>query len=152
VRLAQLKAAIEPWLRGPPPEPSAAIRSSPLVDLAILEALVGDDPATIAEVLQAFRESALLSKQQLDAALSGGVGSKAADVAHQLKGAAMAVGAVRLGELCGQVEDAGRAGNAQDFDALLRSFASELEAVLRFAVPAAGKPGTHSNPEAQLGN
>jgi two-component system, sensor histidine kinase and response regulator len=135
VRLLQLKAAIEPWLGPAPPDGVAATRP-PLVDLAVLNALVGENPATIAEVLRAFRETAMLSKSQLDQALAEGKGLAAADVAHQLKGAALSIGARHLGELCGRIEEAGMAGDTRGVSGLLQPFTVELDAVIGFAAPA----------------
>jgi PAS domain S-box-containing protein len=144
VRLAQLKAAIEPWLRSAPlgsvagidAAAAAASDRAPVVDLAILTALVGDDRATIAEVLQSFRETAALSRSKLEQALSNGEGPAAVNVAHQLKGAALSIGASRLGELCGEIERAGIAGKAEELTALLAPVIIELEAVIRFDAPA----------------
>jgi HPt (histidine-containing phosphotransfer) domain-containing protein len=59
----------------------------------------------------------------------------AADVAHQLGSAARTVGAMRLGELCAEMEVAGRAENTPDCRALvselLRRFSASEAAIER---------------------
>ena len=139
VRLAQLKAAIELWLPPSAPRPVGAIDGTsatarPLVaDLAVLMELVGDDPATVSEVLQAFRKAGDISRSKLDEALAAGAWPAVADVAHQLKGAALSIGAVRLGDLCGAIERSGTAANVAEVNALLEPFTIELESVIAFA-------------------
>ena len=128
VRLAQLKAVMERWL---PPVRAAGV--PPPLNLAVLAALVGDDPATIAEVLEAFRETAALSQTGLELAAAGGLGGDAVRAAHQLKGAAMAIGAVRLGDMCAEVERVGASASAAELQALMLPFAAELQAIERFS-------------------
>jgi len=52
--------------------------------------------------------------------------NQVADVAHTLKSAARTVGALALGELCQQIETAGRAGDAKAGLALINGLADAL--------------------------
>ena len=131
IRLQQLRAAIEAALA-----PTFRLATVPCagfapVDLCVLTDLVGEDPAAIAEVLQAFRESAAESSRDLLRSVSAGLTQPAADAAHKLKSAARTVGALRLGNICAEIEDAGESGCTDALDKLIARFETELDAVLR---------------------
>jgi PAS domain S-box-containing protein len=131
LQLADLKKVLERWL--PPP--------AALVDVDILEGMVGNDPAVINEFLQAFSASlshlgALLTTAQRDQAPA-----RVAGYAHQLKSSARSVGAMALGEVCERMETAGNAGDSMTLALLLPAFEREAAAVtlfLRLRMPAAG--------------
>jgi CheY-like chemotaxis protein/HPt (histidine-containing phosphotransfer) domain-containing protein len=134
VRLAQLRASIEEWLA--PAQAAAAlpapIAATPPADLEVLVALVGDDPAVIDEVLQSFRHSAAESSAALDQAIATDSSQGAAGAAHRLKSAARSIGALRVGDLCDEIERAAKAQSAGELKALLPLFHAELDAVLKF--------------------
>jgi len=138
VRLAQLSAAIEEWIM--PLSQSAlqdggpvlAAVEAPPVDLSVLAALVGDDSSVIDEVLGAFRESAGLSSDALRQGIAAGSGQIVGDAAHKLKSAARSIGALRLGDLCAQIEEVAGGRKTGKLTALLPLFQTESEAVLRF--------------------
>jgi len=138
VRVAQLKASIEKWI-GPCAQPAASIKGEepleakvPAVDLRILIALVGDDPAVINEVLDAFRATIALSAMVLDQANLPGSGQAVADAAHKLKSAARSIGALQLGELCAQMEQVAQARRSGELTALIPLLHAESQTVLRF--------------------
>ncbi|MEP6969115.1 MAG: PAS domain S-box protein [Betaproteobacteria bacterium] len=137
VRLAQLKASIEKWI-GPCAQVPVALQGqtatsdAPVADLSILTALVGDDPTVIDEVLQAFRATIALSVLVLDQGTVPGSGQAVADAAHKLKSAARSIGALRLGDLCAQMEQVAEARRSGELAALLPLFHAESQAVLRF--------------------
>ena len=138
VRLPQLKAAIEAWLAPValpnevteattgPAAPAAA------ADLAVLIALVGDDPAVIAEILQAFRQSASQSSDAMRQGVIAAKLSSVADAAHTLKSGARSIGAERLGDLCEEIEAVAQTAQHDALVALLARFEIELDAVRRF--------------------
>jgi PAS domain S-box-containing protein len=143
VRLTQLKAAVEGWLGASPARAdasrttahaAAAARPAP-ADLDVLAALVGDDPVVINEVLHAFRASATLSGELIRDAAARGAMPAVADAAHKLKSAAQSIGALRLAELCAQIEHMATHPAAEP-SPLLPLFDAELQAVLRFIAPA----------------
>ena len=134
VRLAQLRTSIEAWL-GPAPPVHARRRSAaaapPAVDLDVLAELVGNDPAVIAEVLAAFRESATRSRTEMTRSMANGATAAASEAAHKLKSAARAIGASRLGDLCERIETLATAQKASELRTQLPLFEAEWADVLR---------------------
>lgn len=102
------------------------------VDVSILEQLVGNDPAVISEFLQDFRASARKTADELRAACQAGDAKTAGSIAHKLKSSARSVGALQLGELCAQMEQAGKAGDMTRLNELLPSFESESAVVDKY--------------------
>ena len=139
IRLARLKEAIEGWL-GPTGQAktsqdgarAAAAQALPAVDLNVLAAMVGDDPAVTDEILVSFRESAAQSSEEVIRGIIAGAPQAALDAAHKLKSAANWIGAVRLGAICARIEDAGIASRGEELRTLLSAFQAELDAVQRF--------------------
>ena len=130
VQLAQLKAMLEKWL------PTAVETGPDLSDLlarpldvSVLKALVGDDPAVIREFLHDFRTSATQIAMELRDACEHGQAVQAGALAHKLKSSARAVGALALGEICAEMEQAGKAGQVQALTALLSRFEAEMAVV-----------------------
>jgi signal transduction histidine kinase/HPt (histidine-containing phosphotransfer) domain-containing protein len=129
--LVELQAVLEQWLPGAAPAPAAAQAPSGAapVEVAVLQALIGQDPATLQEFLQHFRTSAAPVAAALQAACAQGQAAQACALAHQLKASANAVGALALGKLCGELEKAGKAGKAAVLPALGRRFEAAMAAV-----------------------
>ncbi len=99
------------------------------VDVNVLKALVGDDPVMIAEFLEDFRASAQKIAAELRAACQAGQANAAGASAHKLKSSARSVGALALGELSAQMEQAGKRGDTDALADLLPPFEAELAAV-----------------------
>jgi two-component system sensor histidine kinase EvgS len=99
------------------------------VDVSVLAALIGDDPALLHEFLADFQASARAIAIELNAACAAANTSHAGDLAHKLKSSARAVGALALGELCAELESAAKAGDGPALDVLQVRFAAEMEAV-----------------------
>ncbi len=97
VRLELLRARLEKWLP---------------VDVRVLEALVGKDAA--GGLLQNFRSSAARIAAGINADFAAGNLSGVGSAAHKLKSSARSVGALRLGEVCEQLERAVKEGAAVD--------------------------------------
>ena len=119
-QLADLKAILEKWL---------PVAASVPVDVSVLKALVGDDPAVIRELLHDFRVSATGIAAELRTACAAGQATAAGAAVHKLKSSSRAVGALVLGELCDEIEQAGKAGQVEALTALLSRFESEMAAV-----------------------
>ncbi|TAJ75987.1 MAG: response regulator [Gallionellaceae bacterium] len=152
VQLAKLKATLEKWLplaaetsnakepsmwERPPGRDSASrdleVAPTPVpVDVNVLKALVGDDAATIAEFLHDFRLSAEKIAAELRAACATGQAAAAGALAHKLKSSARSVGALALGELCAEMERAGKADDTGALAALMPNFEGELARVGSF--------------------
>jgi CheY-like chemotaxis protein len=133
-QLVKLKEMLEKWLRiaaesAPIQLKSALAASSSPVDVNVLKKLVGDDEATLAEFLHDFRISADKIAAQLRTACAACNTAAVAAAAHKLKSSARSVGALALGELCAEMEQAGKAGQIQALTALLSRFEAEMSAV-----------------------
>jgi HPt (histidine-containing phosphotransfer) domain-containing protein len=86
----------------------------------------------ISEFLQDFQVSTRKSADELRAACQAGDAKTAGGIAHKLKSSARSVGALQLGELCAQMEQAGKAGDMTRLNELLPSFESESAAVDKY--------------------
>ena len=132
--LEKLKAVLNRWLpiaAEPMPDltaPLAPQAASP-VDVSVLETLVGDDVAVVREFLHDFRVNSARIAAELRAACQGGQATAAGAAAHKLKSSARSVGALALGGLCSEMEQAGKAGDNETLAALLPRFEQELVAV-----------------------
>ncbi|MCX7184950.1 MAG: PAS domain S-box protein [Nitrosospira sp.] len=142
VQLAHLKVMLEKWLpaaksgtetvvAGIGAEVSSATMAGP-VDVRVLEALVGNDPVVISEFLRDFRTSSEKIATELRAAYQAGQTAVVGAAAHKLKSSSRSVGALALGELCAQIERAGKAGDTTALAALLPRFETELAAVDKY--------------------
>ncbi len=142
VQLVHLKAMLEKWLPAAKSgtetiaaSNGAGVSSATMVgpvDVRVLEALVGDDPAVIGEFLQDFRASSAKIALELRTAYQAGQTAAVGAAAHKLKSSARSVGALALGELCAQMEQAGKAGDTAALAALLPRFEAELAAVDKY--------------------
>ena len=144
--LAELEATLNKWL---PDAPAASALSTlstlsePItgadpaavlmpVDVNVLRALVGNDAAILREFLQDFRSSAAAITLELRAACAARQPKAVADAVHKLKSAARAVGALALGELCGEMEAQGKAGDRDALALLLPRFEVEMAVVEKY--------------------
>ena len=150
VQMARLKAMLEKWLPGmaesmpvetastpdsslepAQPLPTAGGGNIP-VDVNVLKKLVGDDEATIRDFLHDFRLGAKKIAAGLRTACTSGQAANAEALAHKLKSSARSVGALALGELCAEIEQAGKAGDMKALTVLLPKFEQELASVEGF--------------------
>jgi PAS domain S-box-containing protein len=138
IRLSQLRTTIEAWLgagasaaapRGAAPVAAPAAARASVVDVGVLTALVGNDPAVVASVLQAFAASAAQLSLELRGAVQAGSTQAVAGAAHRFKSGARSIGALRLGEICASVEEAALAGRTEALALLLPRLQTELATV-----------------------
>ena len=99
------------------------------VDINVLKKLVGDDEATIRDFLHDFRISADNIAAELHTACATGNTAAIAAAAHKLKSSARSVGALSLGELCAEMELAGKAKQTAELAALLPRFEAAMSTV-----------------------
>jgi HPt (histidine-containing phosphotransfer) domain-containing protein len=92
----------------------------------VLAARLGDDRDGIDALLKKFRDSAIESERAIDAAWRAADLAGLAAAAHRLKGAAQAVGAVRLGAAADRLEQAGKGGDRDRCRDRLGPLAAEL--------------------------
>jgi signal transduction histidine kinase/CheY-like chemotaxis protein/HPt (histidine-containing phosphotransfer) domain-containing protein len=127
--LAALAAALEKWLPVGGSTTTPQRTAAAPVDVSVLEALIGTDRQVIKEVLKDFTASAARLSADLTEACATQRASQAAAIAHTLKSSARSVGALKLGDLCADIERAGHAGDLPAMAALLPNFETETRAV-----------------------
>jgi CheY-like chemotaxis protein/HPt (histidine-containing phosphotransfer) domain-containing protein len=103
-----------------------------VLDRAVLPKQLGDDPETIAQLFKVYQRSAQKTAGEIRAAIALGDWKAAGDGGHKLKSSSRAVGALALGEICHQLEQAGMDGHGEAAVAL----AAELEKALAAVVAA----------------
>lgn len=140
VQLEQLKQTIQKWLpkhsgisEDPKPIRQQVMSQQVVpVDIRVLQALVGDDPAIIQEFLSDFRTSAQAIHDQLHMAYQQHQLDQVKAAAHKLKSSARSVGAQILGEWCENIEQAAKNHDKQSVASLLPPFDAELQAVKHY--------------------
>jgi HPt (histidine-containing phosphotransfer) domain-containing protein len=119
--------------------PSAAGLPPFALDPAALARLTELDPKgenhLLARVLQAFQTSVARLRPQAEAARRGGDLADLRLVAHTLKSSSASIGAIRLSQVCAQIETTirggGGGGDGGDLDAQLDAFDTALDDALR---------------------
>ena len=96
------------------------------INVHALEELIGNDPEMIKEMLLDFRGSAERIATELRAAYQVGQFAAVGSLAHKLKSSARSVGALALGELCAEMEQAAKKNDAEALAVLLPSFDVQL--------------------------
>jgi len=124
--LDRLREAIERWMKAPSDAAPAAVGPAGRgpIDRAVIAQMFGDNPAMVARVLARFRDAGAKLLDEIGAASDEP--RRLTELAHKLKGAARAAGAVRLGDLAAALE---QSGNAEDA-APLREEWRQVEAAL----------------------
>jgi len=119
VQLHVLKATLDKWLpKAKTPAPAAATplpierRHAPVVDVSVLEGLVGNDANTVRTFLSDYLDSARSLVAQLRAACAAQDAQKVGAITHKLKSSSRSVGAIAFGDLCATLESAGKSGDA----------------------------------------
>ena len=119
VLLDVLQQALEKWMPPAAATAPAALLSAPYkvaedageVDVGVLIKLVGADGDVVRELLTDYlrtaRQQAAELKQALEAGNIGLVGA----LGHKLKSSSRSVGALALGDVCAEMENAGKAAN-----------------------------------------
>ena len=116
-----------------PGAPESTDTSLPVFDLGVLNSLVGDDQDTVHALLREYVETLQRTWAEIATAASQGDEAAIAASAHKLKSSSRSVGALRIGELCQQIENAGRAGELPTIASLLHEV-STLRPVLEAAI------------------
>ncbi len=145
LQLARLQAVLDshfPAQAAPAkaePAPAGALHPvhEHAVDLDVLKGIVGDDPDIVRELLSDYQLSVGRLAAELRAHCDAGRGREAGAIAHKLKSSSRSVGALTLGDLCAELENAGKAGDlallanwAKQFDAALAAVEDSLEQLL----------------------
>ena len=104
--------------------------SSVPIDSQALKSVFGDDEETFREILGDFIEPATANVQEITDAADAGDAAAVGAAAHKLKSSSRSVGAYELGDLCFELEKAGKEGNADEIVA----FAPKIPEVLKKVV------------------
>ncbi|HOP18107.1 MAG TPA: Hpt domain-containing protein, partial [Gammaproteobacteria bacterium] len=94
-----------------------------------LRELVGDDPAIIRQLLQSYLDASRGYADELQTANTADDITVVGAIAHKLKSASRAVGALSLGDLCADLENAAKSGDMQDVQAKVPEFMATFDAV-----------------------
>lgn len=130
VSLDQLRAVLVRWLAVDMARlGDHGVPEQRAIDRSVLESWLGDDRASLMQLLGKFRNTAQEAEAEMAAALKRGDPAAAAIAAHRLKGAASAVGAKSLAGIAASMEHAGRAGDRSRCRQDLGRLASELRRV-----------------------
>ena len=115
-------------------EPDASEPALRLFDVSVLKSLVGDDRETVDGLLREYLDTLQRTWVEIESAVHREDGMAIAAAAHKLKSSSRSVGAVPFGELCQQLESAGKSGDMQTIPALLHETSGvlpRLEAAIR---------------------
>lgn len=127
--LDRLRDTVERWLGteaeaiGPTLDAESAGRP---IDRSVVAQMFGDNPAMIDRVLMRFAESG--GRLVAEIGEAAGDSRRVADLAHKLKGAARAAGAVRLGDLAAALEQSGDNADIAALAGEWRRVAADLSA------------------------
>jgi CheY-like chemotaxis protein/HPt (histidine-containing phosphotransfer) domain-containing protein len=117
LQLDALKAALDKWLDQHkvvkavrlPAEKAQDAAPGSTVDLSVLNALIGDDTQVMCELLSDYLASVRRLTGELRSHSLNGEARHVGAIAHKLKSSSRSVGALALGDLCNELENAGRA-------------------------------------------
>ncbi len=101
-----------------------------VLDLSVLEKLVGADKAIIKSFLHDYKASSQNSAAEIVNAYKGGQWQKVGSIAHSLKSSSRSVGALALGEVCAGLESAGKQADEKQIHELMKNFQHSLQAVV----------------------
>lgn len=113
-------------LKLPPP---VAAGEPPVVDLAVLEEMVGTEPKVVHDFLRQYLASARALIAELRAGHAAGDLAAVAAATHKLKSSSRAVGARTLGDRCARTEAAALRRDVTEASALCRHLDHDFAAV-----------------------
>ncbi|MGB5738660.1 MAG: PAS domain S-box protein, partial [Woeseia sp.] len=121
----------------------AASESSPAIDASVLRSVIGNDQHILREFLAEYLTASENQVDELRSTVAKGDVRRIAEHAHSQKGAARAVGASRLGDLCAELENAARAEDRRDIQEIVARLEVEALKVNAEIYRLLDVPGTH---------
>jgi CheY-like chemotaxis protein/HPt (histidine-containing phosphotransfer) domain-containing protein len=122
-------ASLKPeWVVSPSQLDTQAL---PVWDAQALQLSVGNFPKIHSRLIAHFLSNAQAQLERVVESVDQMHYLDAAEEAHKLKSAAKTIGALRFGDLCDQLERAGRMGDALECQSIRASLPEELDAVTR---------------------
>jgi CheY-like chemotaxis protein len=130
VQLSVLGESLAKWL----PHGHSSIRTADVAEtgnvngealplqVATLHRLIGEDPAMILEFLQDFLGVMRVASKEINAVYAANNIPAIATIAHRLKSSARSVGALHLGDLCAELENATKAGGLEPLSQVLQEY------------------------------
>jgi len=145
VALARLREMLETWLpRGaaasaavPAVEPAAVPARA--LEVAVLRRLVGDDPAVLHDFLSEYARTAAQAVAALRTAVAAKDHVQIAAIAHKLKSPSRSVGALPLGDLCAELENAGKRNDEPAIERCMAQFETQFAEVEEELAPLLSK-------------
>jgi PAS domain S-box-containing protein len=136
VQLVALRAMLGKWM--PQASGSATptavpkkkqVQDKSIIDVTVLEALVGDDPAIVNEFLTVYLASSRDIMEEMRVILAAGDSCQVGALAHKLKSSSRAVGALALGDLCAELENLGKTEDMAAIEKAMVQFKAHLTMV-----------------------
>ncbi|MDP3863077.1 MAG: response regulator [Rhodoferax sp.] len=136
VQLVALRAMLGKWM----PQASGSaiptavpkkkqVQDKSIIDVTVLEALVGDDPAIVNEFLTVYLASSRDIMEEMRVILAAGDSCQVGALAHKLKSSSRAVGALALGDLCAELENLGKTEDMAAIEKAMVQFKAHLTMV-----------------------
>ncbi|MEX0965151.1 MAG: PAS domain S-box protein [Pseudohongiellaceae bacterium] len=100
------------------------------LDVNVLVQLVGDDESLIDSFLSEYEQSAKNAAAQIEDAYKSGQWKQVGELAHTLKSSSRSVGALALGEICAELESAGKSNDEPQIHNAMAGFTQSLHAVM----------------------
>jgi CheY-like chemotaxis protein len=105
------------------------VRDAARLDPSVLASVVGTDERVVAEFLDAFGASLAQSRIEFVDAWQARDRRRIASLAHRLKSASRAMGAMALGDSCADLENAAHAAGENDIGERVQTLCSEMHEV-----------------------
>ncbi|MDP1526320.1 MAG: CHASE domain-containing protein [Rhodocyclaceae bacterium] len=140
VALARLREVLEAWLprakvTAAATDQAPAAAPGRALDVAVLQGLVGDDPAVLKDFLVDYARTVAQAATELRAAAAVKDHAQLAAIAHKLKSSSRSVGALPLGDLCAELENAGKRNDGPAVTRCMAQFETLFAAVEKELAP-----------------
>jgi signal transduction histidine kinase/CheY-like chemotaxis protein/HPt (histidine-containing phosphotransfer) domain-containing protein len=151
LQLHLLKAALAKWLPdtgepqlADPADGARGASAAAAFDVSVLRGVIGDDPLAVRSFLVDYRVAAGRLAEELRAAHASNDHRRLGAIAHRLKSSSRSIGALVLGDLCAEMENACRTGASESMAHGMSQFEAAFSAVdAQIAQGLAAQPAYH---------